>query len=332
MGGRDTAGPGALPEVLVSMLLGLHYRPSILLAVVVAAPLFRPDTISLAQSAPAPADERRFEVASVKPMASPFQAGAGGVVTLEKIGISTLPGGRFSASTVTLKQLIVNAFDVRDFQIEGGPPWLTSDYFEITATAGADASPADVRSMLRTLLAERFGLRTRSETRQASLYVLSLARADGRLGPDLKRTSPECAQHVEQRRAGTAPPRPAPNPSDLAMTPICGATSMMRKSTGATTFVAGGMELSSLVRQISNQLTAPVVDRTGLSGLFDITLDFISPRTVGGRPPGLDPNSTEPLPVPLEAAVQAQLGLRLEKEIGPMPIVIIDAAAPPTPD
>ena len=88
-------------------------------------------------------------------------------------GIQTQPGGRFTAGTSTLKQLIAEAFEVKDYQIDGGPPWLTTDYFDITANAGADATPADVKAMLRTLLAERFGLRTRSDTRQAPVYVLT---------------------------------------------------------------------------------------------------------------------------------------------------------------
>ncbi len=72
-----------------------------------------------------------------------------------------------------MKQLIAEAFEVKDYQIEGGPPWLATAYFEITANAGADATPADVKAMLRTLLSERFSLRTHSDTRQAPVYVLT---------------------------------------------------------------------------------------------------------------------------------------------------------------
>jgi len=250
---------------------------SIFTAVAIAAMLGTRGSGIRAQSAQPPAAERRFEVASVKPTLSPFQMGsaaAGGGVASMRFGIQTLPGGRVTA-TATLKQLIANAFDVRDFQIEGGPPWLTSDYFEITASAGADASPADVRSMLRTLLAERFGLRTRTEARQAPVHVLSLARSDGRLGPGLKRTSPECAQQIEARKNGAAtPPRPpafSPN-SGPPTTPVCGMMSMMQTPRAAT-MMLGGMEISSLVGRISSELAAPVIDKTGLSGLSALTLE-----------------------------------------------------------
>ena len=304
-------------------------------AMVGAAMLFRFEAAGSAQSPQAVPGDRHFEVASVKPMLSPFDQGRmsanGGAVELSRIGISTQPGGRFTAGTVTLKQLIANAFDVRDYQIEGGPPWLTSDYFEVTANAGADASPDDVRSMLRTLLAERFGLRTHTDTRQAPLHVLMLARADGRLGSGLKRTTPECIQQIEDRKAGKSTGQ-AFNSNNRPTAPVCGAVFTMVNANGAQMVMMGGMELTSLVRQISTQLAAPVVDRTGLTGLFDITLEFMSARRIGGRAPGLDPNSTEPMPVPIEAAIQPQLGLKLEKETGPLPIVVIDAAAHPTPD
>ena len=135
---------------------------------------------------------------------------------MPQFGIQTQPGGRFTAGTSTLKQLIAEAFEVKDYQIEGGPPWLTTDYFDITANAGADATPADVKAMLRTLLAERFGLRTRSDTRQAPVYVLTVARSDGRLGPRLTRTTPECIQQIEQRESGTAPPAKPQTPEASA--------------------------------------------------------------------------------------------------------------------
>lgn len=247
-----------------------------------------------------------------------------------RVGTSILPGGRFTAASLTLKGLIAYAFDVRDFQIEGGPPWLTSDYFEVNAIAGADASQDDVRRMLRTLLAERFGLRTRIETRQAPVHVLILARSDGRWGPGLKRTTPECERQLAERKAGKISSPPAFNPD--APVPVCGVTAGVRSPNGASKLLLGGMELTALVRSISSELSAPVIDRTGLSGLFDITLEFMTARSIAGRAPGLDANSTDPLPLPIDAALPAQLGLRLEKEIGPLPVVLVDAATPPTVD
>ena len=312
----------------------------------------------LAQSPQSPPTERRFEVASVKPALSPAEQGrlaaqGGGSGPARRFGIQTQPGGRFSAGTTTLKRLIAEAFEVKEYQIDGGPPWLTTDFFDITANAGADATPADVKAMLRTLLAERFGLRTHSDTRQAPVYVLTIARSDGRLGSRLKATTPECVEQIEQRknRAATQAANPQPSEAerraelermqaqlkrlssgDAAFTAPCGTTMMSSKATGANALLSGGMEMTSLVSQLSGELAAPVLDQTGLKGMFDMSLEYLSERSINGRPAGLDPNSTEPLPVPLTAALQQQLGLKLEKQTGPMPVVVVEAAERPTPD
>jgi uncharacterized protein (TIGR03435 family) len=311
----------------------------------------------LAQSPPTPVSERRFDVASVKPAVSPAELGrlaaqSGGQPPMRRFGIDTQPGGRFTAATSTLKQLIAEAFEVRDYQIEGGPTWLGTDYFDIAANAGAHATPADIKAMLRTLLAERFGLRVHEETRQAPVYVLTVARSDGRLGSRLKPTSSECVQQLENRRTGGgAPPQQQLSEDaqreqrnrmesqvkrlmsgDSSATAPCGSSMMGNRATGASTYLSSGAELKSLVSRISSELSAPVVDETGLSGLFDVALEFLSERRLNGRAPGLDPNSTEPLPPPLAGALQQQLGLQLDKEIGPMRVVIVDAAAHPTPD
>jgi len=266
-------------------------------------------------------------------------------------GVRTQPGGRFTAALTTLKQLIAEAFEVKDYQIDSGPPWLTTDYFEITANAGADATPADIKAMLRTLLAERFNLRTHGDTRQAPVYVLTVARSDGRLGSRLTRTTAECIQQIEQRKSGTAPaPKPPTAESareqreriesqmkrlssgDSSVTPTCGSSMMGMNGNGTSTYMFGGQELKSLVSRLSSELSAPVLDQTGLSGQFDVRLEYMSERTINGQVAGLDPNGTDVPPPTLVPALQQQLGLKLEKQIGPMPVVIIDAADHPTPD
>lgn len=298
----------------------------------------------VAQSAQGPDTERRFDVASVKLSLSPAEAGAaagraaatGQPAPASPIfGIRTQPGGRFLAGA-SLKQFIANAYEVKDYQIDGGPKWLTSDYFEITANAGADATPADIRSMLRSLLAERFALRLHRDTREAQTHVLTLARPDGRLGPRLTRTTPECLKQIEERKNGGAPPRPPARPdlrSGFPTTPTCGSTMMMGRGNGASAWLFSGVELTSLVSNISEELSAPVADQTALTGPFDFALEYLSERQLLGRTPGLDPNNNADTPPPtLVPALQQQLGLRLEKKAAPMPVIVIDAAERPTPN
>lgn len=327
--------------------IGGSMRPSIIIAVAACCGLDSASIALRAQSAQTQAAERRFEVASVKAALSPAELGrlaAQSGQMPSSFGIQTSPGGWFRASPVTLKQLIAHAFDVTDYQIDGGPKWLASDYFEINATAAAEATPAEIRTMLRTLLSERFGLRTHSDIRQTQTYVLTVARSDGRLGPRLTRTTAECIQQIDQWKNRTDPPAP-PTPADRARAveeairlrsappvPRCGSSMTSSRANGASAFAFGGKELTLLVSRLSSVLSAPVVDRTELAGLFDVTLEYLSERTTRGRVIGLDPNSTDSLPPDLASALQQQLGLKLEKQIGPTPVLVIDAAEHPTPD
>jgi uncharacterized protein (TIGR03435 family) len=211
---------------------------------------------------------------------------------------------------------------------------LTTDAFSINATAaGGDATPAEYHAMLEALLIERFRLRTHVDTRQAPVRTLSLARSDGRLGAGLEPTSPECVQLIADRKSGTAPPPTSPRLSGaLPDAPICGMVMNRSGPSGAMTTLYGGVALTQLVSTISSELSTPVVDRTGLTGLFDITLAYQSIRQVGSRRAGLDPASDVTPPPPIEIALEKQLGLKLEKGTGPMPFLVIDGAEHPTPD
>jgi uncharacterized protein (TIGR03435 family) len=278
-------------------------------------------------------------VASIKPGMSPMEmgraaaAGGGGRGFSLNFGLRPQPGGRLSGIS-NLQALILRAYGIRQYQIEGGPSWLTTDYFDISAKAEREtATEAEMNEMLKSLLAERFGLRVHVETRPVSIYTLTVARADGRLGAGLKPTSKECETTLEERkRSGAPPPRPSGPP--VLLTPTCGLTVMgMMARNSAATITMGGQSLSTLVNQVSSELGAPVVDGTGLTGLFDVTLEYESARRMPGQPPpGLDPNSTDSLPVPLPAALQQQLGLKLEKATAPLPITIVDAAEHPSPN
>jgi uncharacterized protein (TIGR03435 family) len=284
--------------------------------------------------------EKRFDVASVKPAPSPSElsdqrvaaatSGSAPAVSLYP-GIRTLPGGRLMAASVNLRELIVRAFEVKDFQVDGGPKWLTTDYFGINATAGADATPAEINAMLKALLVERFALRTHTDTRQAPVYSLTVARSDRRLEAGLKPTTAECVRLLDERKNATGSPPPLP-PIRSPTTPTCGVTFLMNGNGATRKVTIGGGEIKELTGQISGELAAPVIDRTELSGRFDIALAFTSERQIAGRTPGLDPNGTETPPPLIGAALEKQLGLKLEKKIGPLPILVIDGAEHPMPD
>jgi uncharacterized protein (TIGR03435 family) len=280
-----------------------------------------------------------FEVASVKPGLSPADAGraaaaSGGKFTFPFVGVQVQPGGRLIANT-NLRGLILRAYGIRGYQLEGGPTWLTTDYFDVAAKAEREsATEAEMNEMLKALLAERFGLRVHVETRQASVHTLTVSRADGRIGGNLRPTSRECETTIEERKkAGSPTPRPSSGQITPGV-PVCGlANAFVDPRTASEIYTMGGYPMSTLVERLSTDLNAPVLDRTGLTGLYDVTLEFQSARRFPGQPPsGPDPNSSDPLPVPLPAALQKQLGLQLEKGTAPLAITIIDAADHPSPN
>ena len=249
------------------------------------------DTVLMTAQQPLkePASETAsFEVASVKPNTS----------RISNAVPASRGNGSYSASNVALKSVIANAYEVRIFQIEGGPDWLTSERFDIIAR-GREGTPDRLRSaMLRALLAERFKLAVHFETREQQVYALVLARSDGRPGPQLK---------------------PSP-PSASGATPGLVTTSV---DNGVARIRGSRVPLDNFALVLSSSVfSRRVIDRTGLSGEFDIDVRF-TPES-----------STAPAPEfpSIFTAVQEQLGLWLQSERGPVPVLVIDSVQRPTPD
>jgi uncharacterized protein (TIGR03435 family) len=260
-----------------------------------------------------------FEVASIKPSKS---LDGGGTAAFQ-------PGGRFRSINVPLQGLIATAFGTERpllyLQIVGGPDWIATDRFDITAKMGSDASQ-DMKELyrqmpvlLRTLLEDRFKLKTHSETRQLPVYTLVLDRKDGRLGPPLRRSVFDCLARSKAARAGT--PGPAP-PHDR---PACGVRF------GAGTLSASGFTLVNLAGTLSGNVGRVVLDRTGLTGDFDVELQWTPDRV-----PFAGDASTNPAPSAdgpsIFTALQEQLGLKLESTKGPVDVLVVDHVEQPTPN
>ena len=110
----------------------------------------------------------------------------------------------------------------------------------------------------------------------------------------------------------------------LATPPTCGTTTVTSPPSGGLRVLIGGSPLDRLLPVIREQVRAPVTDGTGLVGLFDLVLEFTPERSRRS-------DATEP-PPPLATALGQQLGLRLDQQRGPVPIVVIDSVSRPTPD
>ena len=267
-----------------------------------------------------------FEVASVKANKSGDN----------RIGIGFPPGGRFRATNAPLRELIAIAYGTPQplpaFQISGGPKWIESERFDIVAKAagdprpGPDGPPSQMVVMLQGLLAERFHLVVHRETKEMPIYALVLARSDGKLGAQLRPTATDCAALMASMRARGGPPAP-PAPGE----PVpCG----MRMFPGK--LVAGSSSMAQLTNVLARFVSRTVVDRTGLTGNYDLDLQWTPDQMPQGRgdpPPGAPPlPAIDPNGPSLFTALQEQLGVKLESIKGPVDVLVIDHAEQPTED
>jgi bla regulator protein blaR1 len=277
---------------------------------------------ALSQAAASATDDA-FEVASVKANKSgqPF------------VQIGMAPGGRFTATNVPLRQLILMAYQLQPFQIEGAPDWITTERFDVIAKGSgplaprAPGLPGPLQAMMQSLLADRFKLVAHIEKKEMPIYALMVAHSDGRLGAQLKASSIDCAAINAGRRGGPPPGGP---PDFTGAAPQCG---MMVRPGGVK---AGGVPINQILQLLSQNVQRIVVDRTGLAGNYDIDLTWTPEQIPQGRgdpPPGapalppIDPNGPS-----LFTALQEQLGLRLESTRGPVDVLVVEKVERPTED
>ncbi len=259
-----------------------------------------------------------FEVASVKANKS------GDTRTLAP---PPQPGGRYTATNIPLDLLIALAYQpLQRFEIAGVPDWAKTERFDIVAKAEGDPSRAEVWLMLQSLLADRFKLVAHRESRQLPVYALVTVNG-GRTGTQLRRHTDD-AGCVEAATGAAPAPRPI-DPNVPLPPPPCGAFS----GAPALGRLAGQrITLDTFGRALSGQLGRMVLDRTGLTGVFDLTLEWTPPQPLRSPDAGaVDPGVESGRPS-IFTAVQEQLGLRLEPQTGPIDVLVIDQIDRPSPD
>lgn len=231
----------------------------------------------------AQAQDNAFDVASIKP-ARPDARG---------YSIRPFPG-RLVAENVTLKQLIAEAYHVYAFQVSG-PKWIDSDRYNLEAKVSGYVSPSKTqrRLMLQKLLADRFSLVVRRESRDMSVYVLEAVRGGSKLQP-AKHPEAPATFRVFQRRQITAENAPLENLTD------------------ALTWLLG----------------RPVLDQTGLEGSFDYKLEW-TPDEMQLRSQEAPPQTDGDAPS-LGAALREQVGLNLVSAKRPVQLIVVEKAERPT--
>lgn len=223
-----------------------------------------------------------FEVASIKPsdpkgFSAPLDVGP----------------KSFGAMGMSLDVLIQWAYDVRDFQVTGGPDWLRSARYDVQAKAGDSTSESQIRLMLQALLADRCQLQLHREMKEFSGYALTIAKNGLKL-----QAAKETNRSNIQIRSGT---------------------------------LSGfGAPMVTLAKALTVLLERPVLDKTGVDGKYDFKLEY-DPSTVFSREAALG-NPPAPVvgASSIFTALQEQLGLRLDSQKGPLEILVIDGLEKPS--
>jgi uncharacterized protein (TIGR03435 family) len=228
----------------------------------------------------------QFEVASVKP------AGTGGGNPS-----STLDPSIVSFRNTSFKSLLLRAYMLRNYQIEG-PGWIDSERYDVAAKVPAGAPRNQVPAMLRELLAARFRLVTRRETRQEDVFILGV----GKEGPKLTKSQTDFGPELSLS-SNLVVDRLEPSAQGLAMP--------------ATTVAMFANTLATLCGR-------PVLDETGIEGVFDINLHAPASAIRESAGPPADGQASEPTNT-LAAAIK-ELGLTWSTRKAPIEHLVVESA------
>ena len=271
-----------------------------------------------------------FDVASVKPNNSGGRF-ASNIGPLYPGAPYSPTGGLFSATNVKLPVLIMFAYDLDSAQtiyLFGHlPKWGTTDQFDVQAKSEANPSRVQMRLMMQSLLADRFKLAVHRETKEGPIYALVLVKP-GQLGPHLEPDAEACSTDPASASTTSAG-------SSDQFPPECGAVPMppitpgrKRISGRSETIKTFAMNLDFDPFDTSRLPDRPVVDRTGLVGSFDLSLEW---QPDDPRSPRANSQPDKDGPTFLEA-LREQIGLKLEPQTGPVTVLVVDHVEKPMPN
>lgn len=289
-------------------LFGVRRRLSLIVALAAAVPIafgaVAIGQVATPQTGSASPDDPKFaafvyDVASIRPNKGD-----------DSSGLRIVPDG-LQVKNIPLRSFVASAYGVDNVSLHGAPDWLNRDKFDIDAKM--DPAVADAyhklsreeqglafRHMVRVLLEDRLNLKVHMETKEGQVYALVIAKG----GIKFHRTADTTAN------GGSVKTEPSEE--------------------GAVLITAHSARIDALVNTLTDRMRAPVVDQTGLTGLYDFTLKFASPRMVAAAQSGVDSIPLPETAPELPAAIQEQLGLKLEQAKGPIRIVIIDHVERPS--
>jgi uncharacterized protein (TIGR03435 family) len=282
-----------------------------------------------------------FDVVSIKPAQVPNWLPQG-------LSQLSFRGRRFRADPVTAQRLIVEAFQLKEWQVVGGSNWVSADRFVMEATVNNDVPNAQfskaLPELLKSVLEDRFKLHVHKEQRQFRGYALVPAYNDRRLGPQIRASKVDCEAPQPAPGAATSSGTPPPPPQ--------GRPNCMSIST-ASSILGAGMSMQGLADRLTGGNGAaaiadrPVVDRTELAGQFDFVLRWSPAPGLDGDRASREPTVPPQAPDWLREAVQAapppdgtsiftalreQLGLKLVRRDERFDVLVIDHIERPSPN
>ncbi len=252
-----------------------------------------------------------FEAASVKPNKSAARP-----------GIQFLPGGRFAATNMPVFMLIASAYDVpfQSVRLSGGPDWIRSERYDIEAAAGPGAVPAGsstkaredkTRLMLQTLLSDRFKLSIRRVAKELPVYAVVV----GKNGPKLQKAK------IEEKDCPAGPEN-------------YGVSCHSFMGGMGRGLHAKAVTVPDIVRAVENWSDRPVVDKTGIQGLFEVETDGWAPLRPRPVPPGAEPSAEDIAMAdptrPTLFLIFERLGLKMESQKAPVDVFVIDQVEKPS--
>lgn len=272
-----------------------------------------------------------FDVVSIKPSPPGTRA-----------QLKVEPGGRFIADGVPLALLVAIAYRLQAYQMIGADGWLMNDRWSIeakTADGIADAPsaippymgvPDQMAVRIQSLLGDRFDLKTHRESREMQVYELIIAATGSKL--TLADAPSQSAPGQPAARGARPPLTPEGKlPADFAPPP--GAV-----VAGPGIIAASAISMDQILVLLNRLMNYPVIDKTGLTGYFNVRLQFdpaSTPRAMGAPPPpALDPGAAPPPSddPSIFVAIEQQLGLKLKPAKYPVQVLVIDSAQRPTPN
>jgi uncharacterized protein (TIGR03435 family) len=279
-----------------------------------------------AQSGPA-----AFEVATIKPTTPPDVSG--GKIMI-RVGCTADPG-RVNCSGLSLKDMLTRAYSMKTYQISG-PSWIESDRWDVMAKIPDGAPVEKVPEMWQSLVAERFHLVSRKESRELPIYALVV----GKNGPKLTKAEESAGPVMVTAPDGSKVALPQAQTSGLIAGGKPGGAMVMD---GTGKLQAKGATLGGFSDMLSRMMDRPVLDMTNIEGRYDITLemsmeDMIGMKKMAGGATmmhtGGDGGSGGPAPesnprASVFSAVQ-QLGLKLDPRKSPMETLIVEKADRPS--